>query len=258
MQKVWRRGPLRNLGHQPGFNELRNFFNFRGVRVGGWVKPQEQQQRAEDFFVALLDLQSILNLPAFALSLRGQLSIHYGAGGRPGVCAHYQPASHTLALAKHAGIGSLAHEWAHALDHYLAHTSFEEDVGARFTTTAWLSNFCLKPHPLNDALERLMCSIFLSDDQQLPSPFVTASVALDKQTGGVYWSLPEELFARAFEAWISRAAIKNSLLINPRDIENDTVQRYPLGQQALLIDSAFADYFALLAHALNRKASDSL
>ena len=252
MKKVWRRGPDRPLGYQPGFNEIRNFFDFRGVKIGGWVKPDEQQQRAEDFFIALLDLKDILNLPPFALSLRGQLSIHYGTGGRPGVCAHYQPSSQTLALAKHAGIGSLAHEWAHALDHYLAKTSFDEPVGARFATSAWLANFTLRPHPINDALERLLCCIYLSDDQRSPSAFVTAAVSLDQQNESVYWSLPEELFARAFEAWISRSSIKNNLLINAFDIEKDAVGRYPTGSQGRSIDSAFSDYFKVLSFALNR------
>jgi len=252
MKRVWRRGPNRNLGHNPGFNEIRNFFDFRSVRIGGWVTAEEQAMRAEEFFVALLDLQEILGLPNFALSLRGELSLHYGTGGRPGVCAHYQPSARTLALAKKAGIGSLAHEWAHALDHYLAKTSFEEDVGARFATTAWLADFTHKVHPLNDALDRLYTRLYLSPDGQSPSDYVTRSVLLDKQAGSLYWSLPEELFARAFEAWISRAEIKNSLLINPKDIVRDTKGLYPLQAEAVVIDKAFEDYFGLLGYALSR------
>ena len=75
---------------------------------------------------------------------------------------------------------------------------------------------------------------------------------LDKQAGTLYWSLPEELFARAFEAWISRAVIKNSLLINPKDIVRDTKGLYPFESEANVIDKAFEDYFGLLGYALAR------
>jgi hypothetical protein len=64
--------------------------------------------------------------------------------------------------------------------------------------------------------------------------------------------LPEELFARAFEAWISREEIKNSLLINPKDIVRDTKGLYPLETEAAAIDQAFAEYFGLLGYALSR------
>ena len=107
LNRVWRNGPARNLGHSPGFNEVRNFFDFRSVKIGAWVKDAEQKQRAEEFFIALLDLQEILALPNFAISLRGTLSRHYGTGGQFGVCAHYQPSARVLALAKHAGIAVL-------------------------------------------------------------------------------------------------------------------------------------------------------
>ena len=256
LNRVWRNGPPRNLGHSPGFNEVRNFFDFRSVKIGAWVKDAEQKQRAEEFFIALLDLQEILALPNFAISLRGTLSLHYGTGGRPGVCAHYQPSARVLALAKHAGIGSLAHEWGHALDHYLASTCFEEETGARFSTTAWLADFTFKSHALNDALLKLFKSIFLSEDQQSASDYVKRAVAIDKRAGGLYWSLPEELFARAFEFWISRALIKNSLLINPKDLMRDTEGRYLLDSEAQEVDAALREYFDLLGYALRTSGSE--
>jgi hypothetical protein len=161
-----------------------------------------------------------------------------------------------LALAKHAGIGSLAHEWGHALDHYLASTCFEEETGARFATTAWLAGFTFKPHPLNDALLKLFKTIFLSEDQQHASDYVKRAVVLDKRAGGLYWSRPEELFARAFESWISRSLIKNSLLINPKDLMRDTEGRYLLESEALSVDAAFREYFALLGYALRASGSE--
>ena len=256
INRVWRTGPARNLGHAPGFNEVRNFFDFRSVRIGAWVKEAEQKQKAEEFFVALLDLQDILGIPNFAISLRGTLSLHYGTGGRPGVCAHYQPSARILALAKHAGIGSLAHEWAHALDHYLASTCFEEEVGARFATTAWLADFTLKPHPLNDALLKLFKTIFLTPDGNHRSDYVGRAVTLDMRQGSLYWSLPEELFARAFESWIARSAIKNSVLINPKDLMRDTEGSYLLEGEALVVDAAFREYFYLLSYALRTSGSE--
>lgn len=93
------------------FVMIRRQFDFRGIEMGRWVTTEERDRAAVNFYRALEDLMSVLQGPEVLISLRGTLGLQYGKGGRPGVAAHYVPATRQLSLAKNAGAGSLAHEW---------------------------------------------------------------------------------------------------------------------------------------------------
>lgn len=250
MRSYRRKGPTRNLGAAPGFNEVRNFFDFRGVKIGGWVKSEEQQQRAQDFFIALLDLQEILQVPAYVISLRGQLTLHYGTGGQPGVSAHYMPAARVLALAKNAGAGSLAHEWFHAFDHYIADHLFSDSVGGRFASIAWLTDFTLRPHPLCQLLADCYRTILLNSAGEGPSDLVVRAMAQDRAEGSMYWSKPEEVCARAFESYIEDAAISNQFLAFGTRRTSNKFDPYPRGEHRQAINHRFESYFRALGKSL--------
>jgi hypothetical protein len=256
MRSYNRSGPPRHLGAAPGFNEVRNFFDFRGVKIGGWVKQQEQQLRARDFFIALLDLQEILQVPPFVISLRGQLSLHYGTGGQPGVSAHYMPAARVLALAKNAGAGSLAHEWFHAFDHYIAEHIFTRETGGRFASIAWLTDFELRSHGLCQLLAHCYRLILLNEAGEGPSEFVERAIAHDRSEGGLYWSKPEELCARAFESFIEDAHISNQFLAYGTRRQERGFDPYPRGEQREQINRAFTDYFAALGRSLSASRAE--
>jgi len=238
--------------NRPSFLTLRKDFGLQRVNIGSWVTAQEQAQMAPQFYQAFSDLQTMLDVPKSVISLRGTLSIRYGAGGRLGVCAHYEPDAQTLALAKHAGAGSLAHEWFHALDHYLARHCFVNPGPYDFASHLWLSNHPAKQHPLIHALFHCFEAILLSPDRTSPSALVTDSVAADRSRGSIYYSRPEELCARAFEAFVEDQPIQNSFLVNgSRQSIPTRPKLYPEQDQRLLIHAAFTHYFQLLAQYLN-------
>lgn len=228
-----------------GFLQLRKDFGLQRVNIGKWVTPQEQAQTAPKFYRAFADLQSILGVPKAVISLRGSLSIRYGSGGRPGVCAHYEPDAKTLALAKNAGAGSLAHEWFHALDHYLAQQCFIAAGPYDFASSLWLSEQPAKKHPLIAALFRCFEVIFLSPDRQTSSALVAASVSADQARGTLYFSRPEELCARAFEAFVEDHPIHNPFLVT-----GSQGQLYPQNEQRRMMYTGFTEYFSLLAQYL--------
>ena len=93
-------------------------FKFRGGEFGNWLNAEERQQFLNYAYDALMDLANILGIQPSALSLNGELSIAFGARGRQGAVAHYEPQRAVINLTKMKGAGSLAHEWAHALDNY--------------------------------------------------------------------------------------------------------------------------------------------
>jgi hypothetical protein len=93
----------------------------RGIEFGNWNNQEERQQVMDHAYDGLLDLAEVLNVPPKALMLDGDLAIAFGARGQglSGAKAHYEPDFGVINLTKMKGAGSLAHEWFHALDHYL-------------------------------------------------------------------------------------------------------------------------------------------
>ncbi|BAH75983.1 PLxRFG domain-containing protein [Solidesulfovibrio magneticus] len=120
-EKVFRKGALRRKGPAKGQDFL-DTFGFRGVEFGDWNDQAERQEVLNHAYDGLLDLAEILNVPPRALSLNGDLALAFGARGRglSSAKAHYERDYGVINLTKMTGAGSLAHEWFHALDHYLA------------------------------------------------------------------------------------------------------------------------------------------
>lgn len=96
----------------------------RGIEFGDWNNQEERQLVMNHAYDGLLDLADALNIPPKALMLNGELAIAFGSRGRglTGAKAHYEADYSVINLTKMRGAGSLAHEWLHALDHYLART----------------------------------------------------------------------------------------------------------------------------------------
>ncbi|REG85759.1 hypothetical protein [Marinomonas pollencensis] len=122
------------------FVTIRRQFDFRGIEMGRWVTTEERDRAALNFHQALTDLMAVLQGPEVLISLRGSLGLQFGKGGRPGVAAHYMPATRQLALAKNAGAGSLAHEWYHAFDHYMGDKMFPILGAQSFASANWLTS----------------------------------------------------------------------------------------------------------------------
>jgi len=236
------------------FVTVRRQFDFRTIEVGRWVAPAERDRAAYRFYYALNDLMAVLQGPEHLISLRNTLGLQYGIGGRPGVAAHYLPATRQLALAKNAGAGSLAHEWFHAFDHYMGGKAFRHAGPFQFASSAWLEGALQKPHPLNNRLTDCLKAILLTDDGTGPSPLFDCSQKADARLGVLYYARPEEVCARAFEAFVEDSQPDNRFLVDGT-VYSDEAQAglYPQGRQRQLINDAFQAYFASLGEALYRE-----
>ena len=93
-------------------------FGFRGIEFGNWAAQDERQRIINMAYDGLMDLAEIMGLPPKALSLNGTLGMAFGARGGGKFAAHYEPGKLVINMTKLQGGGSMAHEWAHALDHY--------------------------------------------------------------------------------------------------------------------------------------------
>lgn len=250
----YRNGPSHRLEQASSFVLIRRQFDFRSIEIGRWVTNAERDRAAELFHDALCDLMLILQGPEALISLRGSLALQYGSGGRSGVSAHYDPSQRSFALAKNAGPGSIAHEWFHAFDHYIVTKCFSGTPNGMFASAAWLADAVMISHPLNECLMRCFKAILLQPEGDQPSELFKHSVSMDKKLGQLYYSKPEELCARAFEAFVQDAAITNHFLVKGTKTSPEAEQGlYPKGMQRRQINAAFSEYFGRLGQALRLK-----
>jgi Large polyvalent protein associated domain 23/Large polyvalent protein-associated domain 1 len=122
---VEREGVNRRMeGEDISSERLVSEFGLKGVNFGNWLKTPaaraEAQLHLNHAFDSLHDLAEILGVPARAMSLNGMLGLAIGAQGGGLAAAHFVPGVNEINLTRTSGAGSLAHEWAHALDHYYA------------------------------------------------------------------------------------------------------------------------------------------
>lgn len=99
---------------------LADEFGFTNVQFGNWVTEEDAQTHIKGAHGALRDLADLMGIDRENISLNGRLAIGFGARGSGNARAHYEPSRHIINITKIAGGGSLAHEWAHAMDNIMA------------------------------------------------------------------------------------------------------------------------------------------
>lgn len=178
---------------QAATDEIIKGLGFRGLQYGNSVTDDERAHHVQKAAEALVDLADAIGLPDHAIGLNGTLGLAIGARGRGGAAAHYEPDLKVINLTRKNGVGSLSHEWGHALDNYVSGgTNFlSEYRGIGVSAEARKAM-----HDLQDAWRS--------------SGFVTqvyTTLREIKKAGGQlseeYWLDPKELLARAFEAHVS-------------------------------------------------------
>lgn len=97
---------------------LKEVFGLREVQSGNWVldDPVSAKFHVEACAGAFADLADLLGVPPAQISFNGRLAMAFGARGKGGAKAHYEPVHRIINMTKMAGAGSLAHEWFHAID----------------------------------------------------------------------------------------------------------------------------------------------
>lgn len=175
---------------EAGSRHMMNNVGLRGLQWGNYVSDDERQHHLTKSAEAFADLADAIGLPDSAISLGGKLGLAIGARGRAGAKAHYEPSTQVINLTRNKGVGSLAHEWGHALDHYLE--GFE---GGRFHSQRSL------PSRTGEAMSQLRTAMHSSGFKQRMMNAVRDDIKAGKLPKNAldYWGKPEEMFARVFE-----------------------------------------------------------
>ncbi|PRY66433.1 hypothetical protein B0H98_101417 [Vreelandella songnenensis] len=91
----------------------------------------------------------------------------------------------------------------------------------------------------------------LTPEGHQPSALFQHSKQMDRQLNQHYYSQPEELCARAFEAFVQDAPLKNHFLVKgTKATPEAALGLYPQGEQRERINEAFSAYFNQLGKAL--------
>ena len=113
-------------------------YKLKDIDFGNWTSQNMRYNFTFALLVAMYDLEKVLNFHNNNLGFK-KLSIAYGARGRGGAWAHYEPSTDFINLSRErrkdkrgisedttpedwaehfSGFGSLAHEYGHFLDYY--------------------------------------------------------------------------------------------------------------------------------------------
>ena len=269
-------------------------FGFRAVEYGNWIKDEDAAYHVLNAVKALYDIASVLCMPARMLSWDSNLAIAFGARGSGSASAHYESSRHVINLTKFRGGGSLAHEWGHFLDNMLAtrtggkaYFATEERSGPLSEIMGIIkdngqskltyyhakrdeyrkirdeSNARIKVEGWNERNRELNSKVWEMhrDIEQMRkswnrkrffgcSKFYRDAVAL-----GDYWKRDEELFARAFEAYVEdkleAMGCKNTYLVDGTKAryaitrkQREGVEPYPQGEERKALFNAFEQFFA--------------
>ncbi|XAI97100.1 hypothetical protein [Dolichospermum phage Dfl-JY45] len=178
---------------------LATTFGFRGGEFGNWLGQKERQEVLNFAFESLHDLARVLGIPASAVSLNGELAIAFGArgtGGKRSAAAHYETGRRVINLTRMNGAGSLAHEFAHAFDHYVART-LAPDLGRVFVTESGgdVTGYRLRGSGLREEVARAIAGVVQSlfwyrpsDEERVAASRSEAVAAMDEIQR--LWQLP--------------------------------------------------------------------
>ncbi|EKN4181163.1 LPD38 domain-containing protein [Yersinia ruckeri] len=217
-------------------------FGFRGVQFGNYIEGARRQTELNDAYDSLVDMAELLNVPPQALSLNGELGLAFGARGKAGAKAHYEPGQVVINLTKGNGAGSLAHEWFHALDNYFGtydvHGESSGKRSSEFITDRIRPRYEFssgKRQEITHPVRQEVYDAFKSAVMKVTNSGMRERAAiLDSGRSKAYWTTKLEMSARAFERYLLDKAqsngITNDYLVNLRKADehaNPETYAYP-------------------------------
>jgi hypothetical protein len=195
---------------------LANRMGMRGLQFGNSVTDDERAHHLRKTAEAMVDLADVTGLPDRAVSLDGQLGLAFGARGHGRAAAHYEPGSKVINITRKNGVGTLAHEWGHALDDYIGARSprgqsfantgdiyLSEQTSSRFYDRT-KGHASQEDDPVWKAMDGVRRAIKDTDyDQTLREGLRGYGITPQKSRGQWnYWTSGREVFARTFERYV--------------------------------------------------------
>jgi hypothetical protein len=147
--------------------QFKEAFGLKAIQSGNWVLKDKESiefhiQRAAE---SMLDMADVTGIAPELLGFGGRLGLAFGARGKGGALAHYEPVARVINITKMKGGGSLGHEYFHALDNLIQDLVTQQNNGkAGFFATE-------TPHLLPESLTKnafvMLRTAMLEGDESL-------------------------------------------------------------------------------------------
>lgn len=223
-------------------NILKARYGLRGGEFGNYTTSKDRLGSINMAYDAFEDLYEAIGISHKDISLGDELAIAFGARGRGNAMAHYEPLRNVINMTKKRGAGSLAHEWAHAMDAYL---------GKALNLHGFMTESANSEKVPESAKELVQA---FKEQNGKETEFYSASKSFDdgyKKAGNGYWSSMPEMFARAFACYV-RDKIgdkKSDYLVGHSECATDGVQiAFPVGEERRVIDAKFDEFIEDMIH----------
>jgi len=190
----------------------------RGLQFGNSVTDDERAHHLRKTAEALVDLADVTGLPDRAMSLDGQLGLAFGARGKGRAAAHYEPGTQVINITRKNGVGTLAHEWGHALDDYIGQRSprhkqsgysqpgnqyMSEQISDLYLNRSGRGTSSQADDPVWKAMAGVRKAIYEDTDYAFTLRTGLAGYGIKPGTAQYgYWTSGREVFARTFERYV--------------------------------------------------------
>ncbi|WP_167571760.1 LPD1 domain-containing protein [Aquimarina algiphila] len=193
-------------------------FNLRSIEFGNWMTQQDRSNFLYAASLSLHHLAKVLQIQDADIGMNGRLSLALGARGHGNAKAHYEPTPYgVINLTKTQGFGSLAHEYAHALDNVISFLTNGREAyvsGGRETRKGYNPTKAKKGNFFEQQFEEFFNLLYF-DKKGEETQF---SKDISNFNAGDYYERRNEVFARSFEVYIFNllkdAKIKNIFLVD--------------------------------------------
>jgi hypothetical protein len=188
-------------------------YSFRGLEFGNWVNNEGRFNYLIAAIVAVQDIAKVLKFTNNKVGLN-KVSLAFGARGTGSALAHFEPHTWVINLTRHSrnsrfgfsgGVGSLAHEYGHALDYFFG-TFHAKNWQYRSLTKGRLTATTFDELPNEKTLQsianKIIYTIIWKDYKKGTHTDYYTRLKKAKE-GTDYWFRHNEIFARAFEQYIN-------------------------------------------------------
>ncbi len=202
-------------------DKVLDYINIGAVGFGKWVTIEERYNYTNAMIVSFYDLNKILRFDN-NIGINKLLRVTFGARGAARAAAHFEPHSNIINITRYAkptpgigeekdlrflttgGISSFAHEYGHFLDYfagrYLCRAENGSLTGGRITEKARIKENHHLVYLCNNLMEKIL---WKGPGVKSAYHLRLLQVINDYPGIGEYFNRRNEIFARAFEAFVT-------------------------------------------------------
>lgn len=206
--------------------EVSKVFHLKGYQFGNWVTHEDRYNYLAALAVCFFDLNRVLRFKENNLGLDNHLGVAFGARGKKGALAHYEPRKHIINMTRYkeanrfeiplskprrfvlsGGVGSFAHEYGHLLDYFFGERG--EPMAGSYALTNGRStdprriSYDRKKVPMRSLMEDIMEKAYWDKAKKADSNYVKRIKRAVPKSYLNYFLRRNEIFARLFEQYIS-------------------------------------------------------